>query len=295
MHLKNKVFQAKKFPWYRPLIWLLYALAISILYANTNWIKSIPLAIPSIIGTAISLFLGFRTNSSYQRWWEARKIWGEIVNNSRTLARQILTFGDASKNIKIRKSIVYRQIYWCWILAHKLRKLPLNQDQNKYLDSSEEKEIENSTNVPNKVLFNQQIALSKLLQDGSINDFDFRKIDGTLKLLCDSMGKCERIKNTEFPTQYSLYTRVFLYVFLILFPLAIVESMGYYTVLIQFLTGFTFIMIQNIAFSLQDPFENNASDIPVFAISRTIERNLLEMTGEKNLPEDWKAENNVLM
>ena len=133
------------------------------------------------------------------------------------------------------------------------------------------------------------------LRSRIINDFDFRKIDGTLKLLCDSMGKCERIKNTEFPTQYSLYTRVFLYVFLILLPLAIVESMGYYTVLIQFLTGFTFIMIQNIAFSLQDPFENNASDIPVFAISRTIERNLLEMTGEKNLPEDWKAENNVLM
>ena len=135
----------------------------------------------------------------------------------------------------------------------------------------------------------------QMIKSKKFNDFDFRKIDGTLKLLCDSMGKCERIKNTEFPTQYSLYTRVFLYVFLILLPLAIVESMGYYTVLIQFLTGFTFIMIQNIAFSLQDPFENNASDIPVFAISRTIERNLLEMTGEKNLPEDWKAENNVLM
>lgn len=295
MYLKNKRIQPKKIPWYRPLFWLLYAVIISVLYMNTNWIKTIPLAIPSIIGTAISLFLGFRTNSAYQRWWEARKIWGEIVNDSRTLARQILTFGDATKNIKTRKSIVYHQIYWCWILAHKLRGLPFNQTQNKYLTDNEEKELENSTNGPNKVLFNQQIALSNLVQNESINDFDFRKIDGTLKLLCDSMGKCERIKKTEFPTQYSLYTRVFLYIFLLLFPLAIVESMGYYTALIQFLTGFTFIMIQNIAISLQDPFENSADDIPVFAISRTIERNLLEIMGEKNLPEEWKAENNVLM
>ena len=109
------------------------------------------------------------------------------------------------------------------------------------------------------------------------------------------MCRCERINDTAFPAQYSLYTKIFLYIFLFLLPLGVVESMEYYTVGIQFLVGFTFIMIHNIALSLQTPFENRATDVPIFSISRNIERDLLEVIGEDRIPEEWPVKKGVLM
>lgn len=295
MLLKHKFLTGtSKAPFFRPFFWALYGFAIALLYVEFHIDLTIPITIPSILGTAISLFLGFRTNSAYQRWWEARKIWGEIINNSRTVARQILLFGNKDGEA-LRKLMVQRQIGWCWSLAYNLRELDGKTELEKHLLKDEFQQILKAQNITNTLLFNQEKDAKKLNEIGAINDFDFRKIDSSIKDLCDSMGKSERIKKTVFPTQYSLFTLVFINMFLLLLPLGIVGSLGYYLVPIIVAIGFTFGMIQNIAESMQNPFDNKANDVPLFAMCRTIERDLLEMTGEPNLPEPIKAERGILM
>lgn len=281
--------------WYRPFLWAVYATLIVVAYKVYHVDLAIPMAIPSILGTAIALFLGFRTNSAYQRWWEARKVWGEIVNNSRTLARQTLTLGSPNDDNDKRSKIIYRQIVWCWSLAHTLRKVNQTKEAETYLDKDEFESLSKKDHIPNLLLLNQEYDLKSLTTIGEMDEFDVRKIDTTLKELTDSMGKSERIKNTVFPTQYSLFTLVFINIFLFLLPLGMVSSLGYYTIPVSIAIGFTFGMIQSIAESMQDPFENKPNDTPIYAICRTIERNLLEMMGNKDLPETIKAKDGVLM
>jgi putative membrane protein len=294
MLLKHKYYsKSSKIPWHRPLFWTFYCLIIVVLFKVLHVNIGIPLAIPSILGTAISLFLGFRTNSAYQRWWEARKVWGEIVNNSRTLARQVLSFGRGDSDFT--KRIIHRQIAWNWSLAYRLRDLGWSKETEDYLVANEIEKLKNVNHVSNIILLTQEKDLREIVWNGDIDDFDFRKIDATLKELCDSMGKCERIKSTVFPTQYSLFTLVFINTFLVLLPLGMVTSLGYFSIPIHIAVGFTFGMIQSIAESMQDPFENRPNDVPIFSICRTIERNLLEMAGLENLPESYESKDGVLM
>lgn len=296
MFVKNRLYTgANKWVLIRPVIWSIYSVIIAYLFINRNLDLAVPMAFLAVIGTAISLFLSFRTNSAYARWWEARKVWGEIVNNSRTLARQVLLFGQKNEGAELRQKMVQYQIAWCWNLAYGLRKKGWSQEGKKYLDIAEREKIKQSSNIPNEILFQQQKHLAELENSNMIDAFDRRRIDETLKQLCDSMGKSERIKNTVFPTQYSLFTIIFINLFLLLLPLGLVEHLGYYTVLAQTAVGFTFGMIQNIAVLMQDPFENKPNDTPMFALSRTIEINLLEMCGETELPEKKQPVNGVLM
>lgn len=296
MLLKNKYYsKSTKVLWHRPLLWTIYCSIIVVLFKEFNIDLTIPMAIPSILGTAISLFLGFRTNSAYQRWWEARKVWGEIINNSRTFARQVLQFGDASLNFDLRHKLVNRQIAWSWSLAYRLRKLGWPKEIDQFVDSTESEILKQIDHIPNMILFEQEKGLNTLKKEGAIDDFYLRKVDSTLKELCDSMGKCERIKSTVFPTQYALFTLVFINIFLFLLPLGMVGSLGYFSILVHIAIGFTFGMIQSIAESMQNPFDNKPNDIPMFSICRTIERNLLEMKGKKSLPEQYKEEDGVLM
>ena len=126
--------------------------------------------------------------------------------------------------------------------------------------------------------------LSKLHQQDLINTYQFVAMDETLKRLCDEMGKCERIKNTVFPVQYSIYTRHGIILFILMLPFGMLESTGPFVILISFLVTFFFAMIEAIAHYLKDPFENKGSDIPMTALCNTIEINILQMIGASELP-----------
>ena len=295
MLIGNKYSFQSHVPWQRPVFWVSYSAIIASIYVLLNINIDIPLAVPAILGTAVSLFLGFRTNSAYQRWWEARKIWGAITNNSRTLARQILTFGNAFESVNTRNRIIKRQIAWNWTLAYSLRNLGNSDEAEEYLNPDELMKIQNSKHPNNILLLNQEKDLSSLVEGQALNEFDFRTIDSTLKELTDSMGKCERIKKTVFPTQYSLYTAIFINLFLALLPFGLVPVIGFFTLPVHFSIGFTFGMIQRIAEDMQDPFEGTQNDTAMFTMSRGIEQNLLEMMGEKELPEAYPVKDGVMM
>jgi putative membrane protein len=257
-----------------------------------------PLAIVAVLGTVIGLLLAFRTNSSYDRWWEARTLWGAIVNDSRTWARQLLEFTpsenlDEAKKEKL-KTMAYRQIAWCYALSRSLRKQKPDHELSCFLDSTEINRYGASHNVPNDLLLTQAGELQKLYRDGSLELFQFIELEKTLTRLTDSMGGCERIKNTRFPESYSLLVHLLIYVFVLFLPFGLVEVPALGLVVTSLFLAFSFLLIERVSVYLQDPFSNRSSDTPMLALSRTIEINIKQMLGDDEIPDPHKPVNGVL-
>jgi ion channel-forming bestrophin family protein len=262
----------------------LYAIIVNVLYQNYHLTRiSIPISVPTILGTVISLLLGFRSNQAYDRWWEARHIWGAIVNDSRNLARQITSFSPSDDESGIVKNfchrVIQRQIGWCYSLSKHLRGQNALSGLDQYVDKKEMAYLGANDNVPAALcnLMGQDLQLA--LEEGWINRFQQVEIDRTLSRLTDSMGKCERIKNTVFPSTYSLYIHLALLLFIALLPFGVIEYFGAFEVPLVVAISACFLLIEKMAIHLQDPFENKPTDTPMTTISKSIEKNLLQMYG----------------
>ena len=268
----------------------LYAVAVAIQHTLFDMSKiSLPLSVPMIMGTVISLLLGFRSNQAYDRWWEARTVWGAIVNDSRTLARQIKTLSkEAYKGEELfffKQQFIKRQIAWCYSLSRSLRNQEAMEGLDKYLVKRDIQHVKNYSNTAHGLLELHGHDLQQGFENGWINAYQQVEIDKTLTRLCDAMGKCERIKNTVFPVTYSLYIHFSLIVFFILLPFSLIEVFGvvfFIPVLIAIAT--VFFLIEKMAIHLQDPFENKPTDTPMTAICFTIERDLKQVIEETPSP-----------
>ncbi len=252
---------------------------------------NIPLAIPTILGTAISLLLAFRTGQAYERWWEARIIWGAIVNDSRTLIRQILEFHkDADDNSDSIKNFVYRQIAWCYCLGEKLRNSQKPETLKRYFNDQQILELQKYNNIPSQLLSLHAKDLKLAYEKQLISEFQQVQIDNTIARLCDSMGKSERIKSTVFPRTYSFLLHFLIYVFATILPFGLEHPLGldhhYVAMEICLIVVITsiFMLIEKIAIYMQDPFENKPTDTPVTTIARKIEIDLLQMIGSDKIP-----------
>jgi putative membrane protein len=245
---------------------------------------NIPIAIPTIIGTIISLLLAFKSNQAYDRWWEARIIWGSIVNDSRTLLRQIIIFYDdpdfSVQANDFKEKFAKRQAAWCYSLGQSLREKDPLKPIKGLLDEDELRFVKKHKHVPNAILLLHAKDLKKALTTNKINVYQQVEIDNTLSRLCDAMGKCERIKNTIFPTTYSMYIRFALCLFIILLPFGLINNIGWLQIPLVTTIAVAFFLIEKMAIHLQDPFENRPTDTPVSAISNTIEKNLMQMVYE---------------
>lgn len=249
---------------------------------------ALPMSIAAIIGTAISLVLAFRTAQAYDRWWEARKVWGEIVNDSRTFVRQILYLNlseDQTNPKEDQRRSIYRQIGWCYTLVDRLRTSTIFPDLRRYISEEEFKALKDHDNIPASLLANHQKDLKNAFSQGALNELQQSNIDLTIKQLTDHMGKCERIKGTIFPAMYSKYTHFLIYIFIILLSLGMVDALGYVESPVVIVVSMAFFFLEKTAVMLQDPFENRPSDIDILNISRNIERVSLQMMGEKEVPD----------
>lgn len=253
-------------------------------------------SISAVMGTAIAILLGFRTSAAYERWWEARKIWGSIVNDSRTLVRQAIGFfvNDDEKKEEVVILAKY-QIAFCYALSTGLRKIALAGEVQSNLSEQDYNVVRTQSNIPNAILKLMEDRISQLFRQGKIDTYHFAAIDQTLKGLCDHMGKSERIKNTVFPVHYGFFIRLSIIIFALLLPLEVVEFLGIFTIPITFATILFISVIESIANYLQDPFENRAADIGMSTICRTIEINLLQMTGVKEVPQMLKPDKNGIV
>ncbi len=273
--------------WADILILATFAIVIGILdqYGFFS-IITIPLGVTTVFGTAVALLLAFRTNQSYERWWEARIIWGAIVNDSRTLIRQTLSFNNKSSQDYENeiKKVAQRQIIWCYALGEAIRKIPFSKKVKNYLD----KNAISSFNVPNALLSEHSRQLAKMHQKEIINSFQQVQIDSTIARLCDSMGKCERIKNTVFPKAHSLLIHLVIYIFAAILPFGLGDEHLIVEIMVVFGIPIIFIAIEKTSILMQDPFENRPLDTPMTDLAETIEINLMQMIGNKETPEKKK-------
>jgi len=244
---------------------------------------SVPISIGVFLGTAIALILSFKLSQSYDRWWEARKIWGAIVNDSRSLVIQLKSFSE-NKDTKLVNKIAYRQMAWCYSLSQSLRGFNPLENLSSFISEEELEVLKKHQNIPLKLLDFHSENIQELKGKNLINAYQQIQLDQTIVNLCSSMGKAERIKKTVFPTTYALTLNVFIYTFLILLSLSLTDLHSLVEIPLEVLISIPFFMLEKIAFSIQDPFENKPTDTPITSISKTIETNLKQLIGDDNIP-----------
>ncbi|QHT67057.1 hypothetical protein GXP67_10560 [Rhodocytophaga rosea] len=271
----------------------IYSILVAILYRNFHFSQiSIPIAVPTIVGTVLSLLLAFRSNQAYDRWWEARTLWGAIVNDSRTLGRQILSFVDdpygGEEVEKFQERFIKRQMAWSYSLGQSLRKISPFIGTEGLLNREEIEFARRYSNKPVALLELHAADLRLALKRGWINEYQQVQLDRTLTNLCDAMGGCERIKNTVFPVTYSLYTHFSLIVFISMLPFGLIEYFGIMEIPLVIAIASLLLLIEKMSIHLQDPFENKPTDTPVTTIAKTIERDLTQMLKQSHLVEETK-------
>ncbi|MDG1805244.1 bestrophin family ion channel [Flavicella sp.] len=245
---------------------------------------TIPFSIVAFLGTAISLLLSFKLSQSYDRWWEARKIWGAIVNDSRSFVVQLKNFTDGA-NPEIVGRMGFRQMGWCYVLGNDLRKLESLDIAEQFVSKEELEVLKTSKNRALTLLDFHNKDLLELHKSKMINDYQQMQIDSTIVRLCASMGKAERIKNTFFPKTYRMTLHFFIYIFLISLSLSLTDLHNIVEIPFMMVISLPFFMLEKIAMTIQDPFENKPADTPVTSIARTIEINLKQLLGEEEIPE----------
>lgn len=274
----------------------IYSIVIAALYDSFHITRiTIPLSVPMILGTVISLLLGFRSNQAYDRWWEARIVWGAIVNDSRSLARQIITFMNSNNGYhsietqQFKERFIRRQMGWCFALARSLRKEKTLPVLKPYMVEEEINVVSKYTNTPAAILEMHGRDINYALEMGWINEYQQVELDRSITRLCDSMGKCERIKNTVFPATYSMYIHFAMNLFIMMLPFGLIEYFGFMEIPVVIAIAASFMLIEKMAIHLQDPFENKPTDTPMTAISKNIEKDLKQMLNDHSILEEVAA------
>jgi len=279
-------------------------------YASHRWepLVALPFSIAATLGGALAIFIGFRNNNAYARWWEARTLWGGIVNSSRVLARLIITFTDshahqpnhdAARSACFKREMVYRTIAWAHAMRLHLRGQGDWSQVTALMPPEERDVIAQAANKPNLIMQGMGQRIYRAMADGTLGGFDSFQMEGQLLALANYQGGCDRIKNTPLLRQYHYFTRLFLQVFIVLLPLCLVADLermgiGWAVVPLAVLIGFVFAIIGKVGEVNEDPFEGRITDVPLTAICNTIERDLRELLGERALPMKVQAVNGYL-
>lgn len=242
----------------------------------------LPIAYPSLMGTAIAFFIGFNNNQAYDRWWEARIIWGALVNDSRSWARSLVAY---SKDQLKAEKMIRRHIAFLYALSCSLRKDDANTNYTTYLTTDELNSLNPNYHRANEILQFQAQDLNTLRQTGTIDEFVFASLNSLLQNFCDGMGKSERINNTIYPITYVYFTQLFIWLFIALITMSTSGLIGIASIALGWLMGFVFNAINFNGMSLMNPFNHNPAGIPISSITRSIEINLLQTLKSSNIPE----------
>lgn len=262
------------------------------------YLPDLPIAIAAFLGTAISLILSFKLNQTYDRWWEARKVWGAVVNDSRTLVRQALAFTEGAPDdgtLAAVRTLARRQIAWCYCLGQSLRGEDWRVHTVDHLDDDELAELERHGNRPVAILLLHARSLAALGALGALTDYQRVAMDETLTRLTESMGKAERIRNTVFPKTYRMFLKAFIYVFITVLSISLGEVEGYWEIAVTTAISTPFLLLERTSRHMQDPFANRPTDTPVTAIARAIEINILQLLGDEDVPEPHPPDTFYLM
>jgi putative membrane protein len=226
----------------------------------------------SLIGFVLSLLLVFRTNTAYDRWWEGRKKWGELVNNSRNLAIKISALTDDPEIRAYFKRMISNYVFA--MKEHlregvKLEELDLTEEEKKELSQFEHK--------PNYIAQKMYAKLHAMKQSGKLTEENYIVIDVNLKTFSDIIGACERIKNTPIPYSYSMFLKKFIFIYVTTLPLAFVNTFGYYSSLVSIFVFYVLVSMEILAEEIEDPFGKDDNDLPTDDLCHKIKSNVSEV------------------
>ncbi|MCC5067745.1 MULTISPECIES: bestrophin family protein [Xanthomonas] len=247
----------------------------------------------TIFGSALALFLGFRANSTYQRWWEGRVLWGQMINASRNLVRLCVSVLSAPDAAAVGRSIALRQVAYVHALRCQLRRLPVGVELEPRLGADEVAAVVTRTNVANGLLDTTGRAVEQARRDGWIDSIQQASVERILVDIANAQGGMERLKNTPLPYQYRFYPNLFTRVFCILLPIGLVETLQYATPVGSTVAGLMFLAVLKIGDELVDPFANTIHDLPLDSMCRTVEIDALQAIGER-APEPMQPVDGVL-
>lgn len=347
MYTKNTYTVSQMARWTRYeafLFFVIITIWVTIYYFfDCSWLQ-IPWTPLALIGTAVAFVVGFQNNSAYGRIWEARKIWGGIVNTSRSFGMMVqdmvnneyakTPLSDAELQNEI-KTLTYRHIAWMTALRHAMRaskpwettaqhrtnreldaappehRSTLEEDLKPYISESDFEYIMSKGNKQTALLYLQSHHLKQLKQKGVIWEFSYLELENILQTLFDHQGKSERIKNFPYPRQFATLNYMFMWLFVLLLPLALVPQfaeigtkiigdspiIGKFFVWISIpfyvLVAWIFHTMERIGRTGENPFEGTVNDVPISTIARGIEIDLRQNLGEskdkipKQFPEVW--------
>lgn len=274
---------------------------------------TIPFTPLGVMGTALAFFLAFRNNTSYDRWWEARKIWGGVVNASRSWGRQMLTLvslkdveGGSDAELKaFQKEMIYRQLAWINALRLALRDQDTWDELSPFLEADELAALKEVRNKPTQLALAAGRRIQEAYEKGWIDTFKHAQLDTMLTELYTLQGKCERIDKTPHTPLYDFFTRAFVWIFVMLLPFALVGELAELSdkvdtdllpLVIPFsvLISFVFVVLKKLGANIEDPFLNGPQDTPMSALCRVIEIDLRQMLGETDLPMPLEHKRGIL-
>jgi len=232
-------------------------------------------AVYSLVGFVISLLLVFRTNTAYDRWWEGRKKWGCLVNDTRNLAIKLSTLLTTKEDKDFFKRMIPN---FAFATKEHLREgvdfdeLELNTEELAFLKQRD--------HVPNGITQMMYERIHVLKKKGEITEEEFIIIDKNLNALLDSLGGCERIKNTPIPFSYMLFLKKFIIMYVVTLPLAFVSVFGYYAAIISTFIFYVLVSMEVLAEEIEDPFGTDDNDLPTAGLSLKIRENVAEIFGK---------------
>jgi putative membrane protein len=245
------------------------------MYENAH-LKNISI-MHTMLSFVISMMLVFRTNSAYDRWWEGRKLWGSLINNSRNLALKLN--GMLPANAVIERDFFAVMISnYALALKNHLRTAfhPGEFHQHIWFDIKSLKQDNHQPNFVAREIFNK---VHQLHRDGLINNEQLLYVNAELSSFTDICGACERIKNTPIPFSYSIFLKKFIFFFVMTLPFTMVFSLGYYCIPVVAFVFYALTSLELIAEEIEDPFGKDDNDLPTDAISKNIHKSVVEIFG----------------
>jgi putative membrane protein len=262
---------------------LLLLLSLLVLYFNGaifNYKIQLNPAPFTLFGIALAIFLGFRNNVSYDRFWEGRKLWGSMLNTTRSLARQAQTLTHMDAENSSLGHFVNLLIAFTWSSKHQLRHTDPGEDLNRLLGAAESMKFKGKRYTPNLLVLEMGKWLQVLRSKGSIDPLLAANLDHNLNELSNIIGGCERIASTPIPYTYKVLLHRTVYFYCFLLPFGFVDSLGWMMPVIVTFIAYTFVALEAVADELENPFGLEPNDLALNALCAMIENTLREMQGE---------------
>lgn len=256
----------------------------------------------SLIAVALGIFLGFRNNTSYDRFWEGRKLWGQLVNTTRSLARQVLVLvgpaqgeaHDPKALAAVHRELVYRVIAYVHALRQHLRDEDELEQLRGLLPEAEREALPGQLNRPIAILRELGGRLRELWREGRVHPLHLPLLEQGLVSLTDIQGACERIQSTPIPSSYTVLIHRIVAVYTFALPFGLVETIGVATPVVVAIIGYAFFGLDAVGDEIEDPFGTDVNDLPLATLSRMIEINLRQTLGEVEVPEVLRAVDGVV-